>query len=73
MVICKKGETSDGTTTVTLERDKTVLVRGVPERACRNCAVTLTSARQLETSFLGSQKKRFGLESKWTCANNMAA
>ena len=36
-VICKKGETSDGTTTLTLEPDKTVLVRGVPERACRNC------------------------------------
>jgi YgiT-type zinc finger domain-containing protein len=37
-VICKKGETSDGTTTVTLERDKAVLViRGVSAQVCRNC------------------------------------
>ena len=72
MVICKKGETSDGTTTVTLERDKTVWSE-VCQSGRVGIAVTLTSARQLETSFLGSQKKRFGLESKWTCANNMAA
>ena len=37
-VICKKGESSDGTTTVTLERDKAILViRGVPAQVCRNC------------------------------------
>jgi len=37
-VICKKGETSDGKTTLTLERNKAVLViRGVPAQVCRNC------------------------------------
>lgn len=37
-VICKKGETNDGKTTVTLERDRTVMViRGVPAQVCRNC------------------------------------
>jgi YgiT-type zinc finger domain-containing protein len=37
-VICKNGETSNGRTTVTLERRQTVLViRGVPAQVCRNC------------------------------------
>ena len=37
-VICKQGETKNGTTTVTLERDETTLVmRLVPARVCENC------------------------------------
>jgi len=37
-VICRTGETTDGTTTLTLERDKALLViRGVPAQVCRNC------------------------------------
>ena len=37
-VVCKKGETKDGTTTLTLERDGTTLVfKGVPARVCGNC------------------------------------
>ena len=37
-VICKNGELTSGTATVTLERDKTTLVtKGVPARVCTNC------------------------------------
>jgi YgiT-type zinc finger domain-containing protein len=37
-VICKHGEVTSGTATVTLERDKTTLViKGVPARVCTNC------------------------------------
>lgn len=37
-VICKKGTTRPGTSTVTLERDKaTLVVKLVPARICENC------------------------------------
>ena len=37
-VICKKGETKAGTTTVTLDKNGTTLVfKGVPARVCTNC------------------------------------
>jgi YgiT-type zinc finger domain-containing protein len=37
-VVCKKGETKAGTTTLTLERDGSTLVfKGVPARVCGNC------------------------------------
>ena len=37
-VICKKGNTKRGKTTVTLERDGTTLIiKGVPARICANC------------------------------------
>lgn len=37
-VICKQGETRQGTTTVTLERDGlTLVVKGIPARVCENC------------------------------------
>lgn len=37
-VICKKGETKNGTATVTLEFGKTTLVvKSVPARVCENC------------------------------------
>ncbi|MBE9507613.1 MAG: type II toxin-antitoxin system MqsA family antitoxin [Chloroflexi bacterium] len=37
-VICKQGETQPGHTTVTLERDRTVLVyRNVPAEVCADC------------------------------------
>lgn len=37
-VICKKGNTAPGTTTVTLERDGLVLVvQEVPAQVCSNC------------------------------------
>ena len=36
--ICKKGETKDGTATVTLDKNGTTLVfKGVPARVCGNC------------------------------------
>ncbi len=35
-VICKTGETAEGTTTVTIERNGTVLIlRGVPASVCQ--------------------------------------
>jgi YgiT-type zinc finger domain-containing protein len=37
-VVCKKGETKAGTTTVTLEKDNATLVfKGVPASICANC------------------------------------
>ncbi len=37
-VICKRGNRAAGKTTVTLERDETVIVfRGVPAEVCDNC------------------------------------
>ena len=37
-VICKHGEVTPGTTTVTLERGTTTLVvKGVPARVCQTC------------------------------------
>ena len=37
-VVCKKGETKAGTTTMTLERDGATLVfKSVPARVCANC------------------------------------
>jgi len=43
-VICKTGETADGTTTVTIERGGCVLVlRGVPARVCRTCGEAYVS------------------------------
>ena len=37
-VICKHGETKPGTTTITLERDNTMLIfKAVPAEVCANC------------------------------------
>lgn len=37
-LICKKGSTEPGTTTVTLERSGLIMViKGVPAQVCRNC------------------------------------
>ena len=37
-VICKHGETADGTATVTIERNTlTFVVKSVPARVCNNC------------------------------------
>ena len=37
-MICKHGQTQQGTTTVTLERDeKTLVFKGVPAQICQNC------------------------------------
>ena len=38
-LICKRGSTEPGTTTVTLERDGLIMViKGVPAQVCENCA-----------------------------------
>lgn len=43
-VICKTGETADGTTTVTIERKGAVLVlKGVPARVCSTCGEAYVS------------------------------
>ena len=40
-VICKQGETHNGTTTVTLEQNSTTLVfKEVPAQVCSNCLET---------------------------------
>ena len=37
-VICKHGETKDGTTTITLEREgATIVFKDVPAQICDNC------------------------------------
>ena len=37
-IICKHGDTKEGTTTVTFERDgMTLVVKDVPARICTNC------------------------------------
>lgn len=37
-VICKNGQTQQGTATITLEREgATVVIKGVPARVCSNC------------------------------------
>lgn len=44
-VICKTGETADGTTTITIERGGSVLViRGVPARVCTTCGEAYVSS-----------------------------
>ncbi len=53
-VICKLGETSPATTTVTLEQGSMTLVfKGVPAQVCDNCGEAYldeaTTARLLET------------------------
>lgn len=54
-VVCKFGVTEPGTTTVTLERDQTVLVvRSVPAEVCNNCGEAyvdeLTTKRLLDSA-----------------------
>lgn len=54
-VICKKGETQPGTSTVTLERDTaTLVVKLVPARVCQNCGEAYmdekTTSRLLKTA-----------------------
>ncbi len=45
-VICKQGETQPGHTTVTLERDRAVLVfRNVPAEVCANCGEAYISEK----------------------------
>jgi len=49
-VICKKGETSTGKTTVTLERGSTLLVvKGVPAQVCDNCGEEYVSESVTES------------------------
>jgi YgiT-type zinc finger domain-containing protein len=44
-VVCKAGETKEGVTTVTLERDgATLVVQKVPAQVCDNCAEAYVSA-----------------------------
>ena len=54
-VVCKKGETRAGTTTMTLERDGATLVfKSVPARVCANCGEAYVdgeiTARLLKTA-----------------------
>jgi YgiT-type zinc finger domain-containing protein len=45
-IICKKGSTKPGTTTVTLEKDALIVViRGVPAQVCTNCGEAYVDER----------------------------
>jgi YgiT-type zinc finger domain-containing protein len=45
-LICKKGSTKPGTTTVTLEKDALIVViRGVPAQVCTNCGEAYVDER----------------------------
>jgi YgiT-type zinc finger domain-containing protein len=45
-VMCKDGDTSQGTTTVTLERDATTIVfKHVPTQVCENCGEAYIDAK----------------------------
>ncbi len=45
-VICKHGETKEGTTTITLERDSsTIVFKDVPAQICENCGEKYVDAK----------------------------
>jgi len=51
-VICKNGETVMGKTTLTLERDGTILVfKDVPARICENCGEAYVDDETVERLF----------------------
>ncbi len=63
-VVCKSGETREGTTTVTLERNGAALVvRKVPAQVCQNCGEAYVSA-EVTRSLLQSAREalRDGVE-----------
>ena len=63
-VVCKHGQTREGHTTVTLERDGAALViRKVPAQVCENCGEAYVSA-QVTRSLLASAREtlRAGVE-----------
>ena len=62
--LCKHGETREGTTTVTLERNgATLVVRKVPAQVCQNCGEAYVSA-EVTRSLLQSAREalREGVE-----------
>jgi YgiT-type zinc finger domain-containing protein len=63
-VVCKSGQTREGLTTVTLERDGAALVvRKVPAQVCDNCGEAYVSA-DVTTRLLQSAREtlRAGVE-----------
>ena len=51
-VICKHGETKDGTTTITLERDgSTIVFKDVPAQICDNCGEKYVSDKTTKDLF----------------------
>ena len=65
-VICKTGQTHPGTTTVTLQRDKTVVViRDVPAEICDDCGEYYLSehiARRVYADAEGTAQRRVEVE-----------
>ena len=46
-VICKHGETKDGTTTIILEREgSTIVFKDVPAKICDNCGENMLMVKQ---------------------------
>lgn len=49
-VVCKKGDTRQGVTTVTLERGgMTLVVKGVPAQVCANCGESFVDGTAAKT------------------------
>ena len=63
-VICKNGETREGTATVTLERGPTtVVIKGVPADVCENCGEHyLSEGISAEALSLAEEAVRHGAE-----------
>ena len=63
-VICKHGQTHNGTTTVTLEHNRTmVVIRAVPAQVCENCGEYYLSEEVTErVQNLAEQAVRRGAE-----------
>lgn len=63
-LICKQGDTSSGTTTVTLQRgNTTVVIKEVPAAICNNCGEYYLDALTSERTFtLAEQSVTHGAE-----------
>ncbi|MBE7438214.1 MAG: type II toxin-antitoxin system MqsA family antitoxin [Spirochaetales bacterium] len=65
-VICKNGETSSGTTTVTLERASTIVViKEVPAEICENCGeyyLSQTVASRVQESVQAAAQRQAEVE-----------
>lgn len=63
-VICKQGQTHNGKTTVTLEREKTtVVIKEVPAEVCENCGEYYLSEETTEkVQALAEQAVKLGVE-----------
>jgi len=56
-VICKNGETKEGTTTVTFDREGiTIVVKDVPAQVCMNCGEAYVDEKVAHDLLTGAEK-----------------